>query len=673
MGIEKFFNSIKKSYGNKIISKIEKNIFYPDKYFLIDFNSIIHNVSQSISTSIIYLYHILCTSNTYPLIFVQSKTNIDFHIQNLRTFNNFILNSDIGLPDIDSENNKSDVSTYTKTINFQNLMIEDIDDSFFKLFINNDNLDNFIIHKVAEYVETLISYFPSLSYVYLAIDGVPLFAKMIEQKKRRTIGHILSMAKLNILESYKNDLDIEPNQTDQTIEKEIYYNHYKFEKKIINFKFDKNKISPGCAFMTNLQIYVGNFFKSKFTKIKFELDPYSESGEGEKKIVYKIHQLAKSGYTGQITTYSPDADVILLMLLELDKFHIQIMRYDQQLSQLDMINIDELKKIIINYMRFDSFNDQTKHLIIKDIVMLFTLLGNDFLPKLNIINTNKHIRQIFDAYLKLNQNIKTNSNDYMFIFSQIDKSTNTYSHKINWQNLKHFFINLHNQLKSYDNSFSKHKMSKEWTIKPDQIINSNAISYYQHIFNIENLANIYDPSIQHNSLNTDDNSLNPILSNRICLKYLQGFIWLSNYYLDHNFDYKLFHYKYNSAPTIKELIKTIDHIIKDENKYIQNKIMPNLNKTIISESKYFQPITQLIYISPINISDIADKKLLTKSIEKIATKWDLKYNMDIQLNITNNKINLYDYLDCSHAMFISKCELNYLPKLSGRFILKKLT
>jgi hypothetical protein len=136
MGIEKFFNSIKKSYGNKIISKIEKNIFYPDKYLLIDFNSIIHNVSQSISTSIIYLYHILCTSNTYPLIFVQSKTNIDFHIQNLRTFNNFILNSDIGLPDIDSENNKSDVSTYTKTINFQNLMIEDIDDSFFKFSLD---------------------------------------------------------------------------------------------------------------------------------------------------------------------------------------------------------------------------------------------------------------------------------------------------------------------------------------------------------------------------------------------------------------------------------------------------------------------------------------------------------------------------------------------------------
>ena len=68
MGIEKFFNSIKKSYGNKIISKVEKNTIFPDKYLLIDFNSIIHNVSQSIGTSIIYLYHIYIYIHTHIII-----------------------------------------------------------------------------------------------------------------------------------------------------------------------------------------------------------------------------------------------------------------------------------------------------------------------------------------------------------------------------------------------------------------------------------------------------------------------------------------------------------------------------------------------------------------------------------------------------------------------------
>ena len=67
-------------------------------------------------------------------------------------------------------------------------------------------------------------------------------------------------------------------------------------------------------------------------------------------------------------------------------------------------------------MRFDSFDEHIQHLIIKDIVMLFTILGNDFLPKLNIINTNRHIRQILDAYQKINQDIKARSLNYSFIF-----------------------------------------------------------------------------------------------------------------------------------------------------------------------------------------------------------------------------------------------------------------
>ena len=694
MGIEKFFSSIKKTYGNKIISKIEKNTIFPDKYLLIDFNSIIHTVSQSISTSIIYLYHIICTSNTYPQIFAQSKSTIDLHISNLKTLNDFILEAKITLPDqstIESSNTNNDSSTYEKTINFHNLSLSDIDESFFKLFVEN-NLDKLIIHKVSEYVEILITYFPSIAYVYLAIDGVPLFAKMIEQKKRRIIGHFLSLAKSKILELYKSELDIDPNQSDKSLNLEIYYNHYQFENKSFDFKFDKNKISPGCQFMSDLQIYIIAFLQSKFSKIEFELDPFENPGEGEKKIVYKIHQLAKSdkydksGKLGQITTYSPDADVILLMLLELDKFPIQIMRYDQQLSQLDIIDINELKKIIINYMKFDSIESkQIQHLIIKDIVMLFTILGNDFLPKLSIINTNKNIRQIFDAYLKLNQNFKPGSDDFKFIFSQRTKyesdkvdsgsesdtesgSKYNIQHNINWLNLKNFFTNLDNLLKSFNNhKFNKY--SKEWTIKPDQIVNSNAIPYYQHIFNIENLANTYDPEIHTNS--NPDLEISPKLINRICLKYLQGFIWLSKYYLDHNFNYKLFNYKYSKSPTISQLIKTIDNIIASE--HIFQKIILNLNKTIISESEYFKPITQLIYITPINISIFADKKLFTKYVSQIATKWDIDYNTEIDLKITaDNKINIYDYLDCTNAMFISKCELINAPKLSVRSILNKL-
>jgi hypothetical protein len=78
------------------------------------------------------------------------------------------------------------------------------------------------------------------------------------------------------------------------------------------------------------------------------------------------------------------------------------MRYGEQ---VDLINIIKLKEIIIEYMRCNNQNIEIQDNVIKDIVMLFTILGNDFLPKLEIINTNKHIPKIFSAYLQLNNKV----------------------------------------------------------------------------------------------------------------------------------------------------------------------------------------------------------------------------------------------------------------------------
>jgi len=83
------------------------------------------------------------------------------------------------------------------------------------------NLDKLIIHKVSEYVKKLTDYFPNLQLLYMAIDGVPLFAKMIEQKKRRTIGFFVEEVNRKILELYRTELDIDPNINNTN---EINYN-----------------------------------------------------------------------------------------------------------------------------------------------------------------------------------------------------------------------------------------------------------------------------------------------------------------------------------------------------------------------------------------------------------------------------------------------------------------
>jgi len=628
MGIEKFFNSIKKTYGNKIISKIEPKTYYPCRFFLLDFNSIIHNISQSVSTSLCYLYHISLVSNTKPDIYKTHSKQIKLNLDNLTT--DYKLEANIHTPDQSlSDESKT---LYNDNIDFSKLSIDDLNKSFFDVIMTNDNLDKLIIHIVSAYIRLLVEYMPNLELLYMAIDGVPLFSKMIEQKKRRTIGYIVEEVKNKVIELYKQELNIDPNINNSN--NDIYYNHYEFELKLKKLKFNKNKISPATQFMSNLEQYINTYLQQKLhKKTNIILDSYLNMGEGEKKIVYKIHELQKTKQlleTDLITVYSPDADVILLMLLELNKTQIQIMRYDQQQNQLDMININELHKIIIQYMQYNNKPKDVQYNIISDIVMLFTLLGNDFLPKIEKINTNKHIKNIFDSYIKLNI-VDT------FIFKS----------NIDWKLLKEFFINLNSSINQYHNEF--YRRTKDWTISPDQILNNNAISYYTHIFNIENLTNIYEPALPTNNKSEYSNKI----IERLTRKYLQGFIWLEKYYLEHNFDYKLFYYKYDIAPTINQLISTIDKILKSQ--LILNKILLNLEKTI--PKKYFTPQIQLIYISANNISNIIDNKYLTKELESIINSYDKKFNKELNLVIDNYKINLFDYLDCSNAIFLSKCHI----------------
>jgi hypothetical protein len=704
MGIEKFFNSIKKTYGDKIINKFDWNkhmvkSFFPHKYFYLDFNSIIHNISQSISNSIISLYHLYLISNIKPDIFNLAKEQFIEHLNNLSTYDDFYIKDNIRLPDqlaetTDTTNTNTD--KYEYIIQFKDIKLDDLNESFFKLISIEDNIDKLIIHKVCLYIKWLITLFPNLKQLYIAIDGVPLYAKMIEQRKRRTIGYIIENVRESLLEYYKKELDIQPTIYADGSKTDIYYNHYKFEQFIKKLKFNKNKISPATSFMTNLQDYMKKYLdqyqkeqhnnKQIHNKINIIIDSYTNFGEGEKKIVIKINEQIQQIKldSSDIIVYSPDADVILLMLIELvhmEIANIHIMRYDQQLKHIDIINIGKLKDVILEYMGYNKFTLDVQNKVIVDIVMLFTILGNDFLPKLDEINTSKHIKSILDAYILLNNNSKTTDNLYNNIFiyttnSSINITTNT----INWELLKQYFIYLKHQLITDSESkafkFGKepkvlnlNKSSfigtnvnkkiryKEWKLEPDQIVNSNALDFYQHIFNVENMIGSYNP------LNTlyEKPSISSKIKIRSCRKYLEGYIWLAKYYLEHDQSYKLYTYTYDFVPTINDIIETINQI--QNNKTILKKINNNLLKTFIfEEKKYFKPEEQLAIISPFDIINIIDKQYLdNKKFSKWLDLYNEKINdinqSNINLKITNGKLNIYDYINCENAFYLNKCEI----------------
>lgn len=247
--------------------------------------------------------------------------------------------------------------------------------------------------------------------------------------------------------------------------------------------------------------------------------------------------------------------------------------------------------------------------------------------KIELINTNKHIQNIFNAYIKLEISDK-------FIFEI----------EINWDLFKQFLINLKHSI-NYKNDF--YRRSKDWTLQPDQIVNQNALPYLIHYFNIENITNIYEPK--------DTIPINNYDINKLCKKYIKGIKWLSVYYLEHNFDYKLFYYKYELAPTIDQLIT-----------HIHKNMIIKLDKLI--PSKYFTPAIQLIYISPNDVSDIIDNKLLLSN-KKLIDYYNETFNKELNIEINNNKINLYDFIDCNNAPYISKC---HLKNINNKLVLNKI-
>jgi 5'-3' exoribonuclease 2 len=306
MGIERFFSSINKEFDIII------NTSYPYQkieceYLMIDFNSIVHIISQNM------------------------------------------------------------INTIHQNKNIKNNTAK-----------QKDNFNKELINNVKIYIYDLLKnniYSDKLQYLYIAIDGVPTMAKMYEQKKRRFMSVILS----NLYEDEKD-----------------------------KFTWSKNNISPGNNFMNELQKELNNDdFKNNIKKIcpnliNYILSDTTEPDEGEMKI---INYIKKNNIPNEkkIVVYSPDSDMIILLLL-LNQ-NLTILRYDQQTSKIDniifnIISVNKFKDILYKYIssRVDNYTFNNRR-VYDDIVFIMTVFGDDFLPKLESLRVNLDIYLLLDYYV----------------------------------------------------------------------------------------------------------------------------------------------------------------------------------------------------------------------------------------------------------------------------------
>jgi len=376
MGIEKFFNSMAK---NRHINTNNKNIVtgfddvLDSDYLYIDFNSIIYTLANNFENDVNYLLYSIIDGEFDEKTIKISKT-FNYKDNSIESFNNYFTN------------NKIDE-------------------------IILDNIGKYIIHICKDYLNC-----SRLKYLYVAVDGVPQMSKVIEQKKRRYMGFVVSEIKNYVF-------NMKYIQDDLSQKRKSYEQHKKH--------FDRNKITPSNMFMDRVVELLSS--KSYLNSVKnicqnittINISSHDVFGEGEKKIVEDI---MKNKFKGAYALFSPDADMIILgMILAMNNISSSffILKYNQQTNQYDTIDISKLINNIYNFVGNTTGLKLNKSVVIMDIVFIFTLFGNDFVPKHDAIDVRNDVNTMMNIYCS----IISKSNDKYLIY---DKNNKYY---INYDNL----------------------------------------------------------------------------------------------------------------------------------------------------------------------------------------------------------------------------------------------
>lgn len=555
--------------------------------------------------------------------------------------------------------------------------------------ISIDEIEDVIILEVKNYVDNLIKSI-NCNQVYIAIDGIPTFSKILEQKKRRFIGDFID----NLVKKYS-----------------------------LPFSFNKNLISPGTKFMKKISDYLN---KEDFG-IKTIISDSDDTGEGEFKILdYVLDRNLKD-----IIIYSPDADLIILSMIfwANTQGKINILRFDQNTRILNVIYINHLVDYLFDYYqtRIDKSIDKYKY--INDLSLIFTLFGNDFLPRLESININMDLYLVLDNYI-----INYIDNDYIIIddfeinikslFNYLNllnkyehllirRNANQYKyHNFNYANTVNLYLDLKN--KKYNPLFifyfdfgtslesntkygkleyyfytPNELLSKSYTFKNnfnEKYIENNL--RYQKFEKTNHLSNTKKHLVAMKDMNQRDKELY-LINNRLdsynllfsskndfyektldpkdyykslnvkdmVNQYLRGWKWIINYYFKRDNIDETWFYQYHKSPLLNDIIK---YFTPQSLNYNFKNTKLNINTTQL-----------LLFITPIRIKTIDDflniidvnDKMKIKIRNFIESNLNLFYNLDeIYQTVSQNNFKI-DLFDCSTATFISKCHYHILDNI----------
>ena len=487
-------------------------------------------------------------------------------------------------------------------INTINITKDDLSkNNIYELFIDTNSIIHNIMHQIdksitdkriiekqiirqsIKFIDDLIDKFkPHLTYI--AIDGIPPFAKILQQRNRRYFA------------AYQ--------------EKILNQSAEKYNQPIL--KWSNINITPGTPFMDKLHRRFNRHY-SKFKNVIYS--SCFDLGEGEHKIMdyIRTHPIDE---TKNRYIYGLDADILFLSMIHNNR-NLFICRENQQTENVyDIINIHKLKTSIISYC--SRFHEHTKisynQNMIDDIIFICFLFGNDFIPHspiLNIGNDMDKILQIYinnydiSSYYLINRDNKINPiniqffNSFLKEFSLIEYKmyiNNDYQKKMIKFNERNV-IQLHNKeksLKELQQTSNNTEMIDNLSFEIDKFKNEFVI--YDKDAKLE-FPEVYEDYKCNYYINHTQNPQYSEHLNNICINYCDTLMWVYNYYFNRDIKISyLWSYNYSFSPFLTDLSSFIEkqqyniNLFQEKNKTFIDVINPeikiNLNQQLFSVIPY---------------------------------------------------------------------------------------
>ncbi|CAD8062450.1 unnamed protein product [Paramecium sonneborni] len=459
----------------------------------------------------------------------------------------------------------------------------DMNQVIYKCATNQTILKDYMIEKSIEalwtsilnYIDAIIDLVDPKLVIYLTFDGVAPRAKANQQRQRR-FASSKGDAKIKLL---LKQLDLEQQ----------------------NKTFKNNQITAGTEFMYELneqiKFFIHRKFKEdqKYNNLQVIFSGSDVPGEGEHKILEFMRAIKNQKDFNPNWThciYSSDADLIMLGLGIHFKY-ISIIREQCNMDQIktqiackrsfeqvkfELINLQIVKEYMdLEYQKIQMKIPFNIDRVIDDFLLLFFLIGNDFLPRVYcfdikqgtvelIIDTFKQFLEQCDDYVTDNGWINWKS---MPLLIQLLSAFEIKAIEKRLEELK-------KQIKDTDHpEYLDYKLQWEDELKILDALNiqfSNNNSVVARKLFYENKCKI--------DIDTEDGKKE---LNKIIEKYLEGFQFVLSYYY-HGVPSWEWYYCYYYSPMCFDICA-----------YLSNK---QIQKIQFGQSKPYDPYQQLLLILP---------------------------------------------------------------------------